>query len=49
MELFATGMVAVELIPIMIAVAAVTIAALAVGGTTYMLSKPLLTAILVST
>ena len=38
--LFATGMVAVELMPIMIAVAAVTIAALAVGGTTYMLSKP---------
>ncbi|MDM8335634.1 ankyrin repeat domain-containing protein [Wolbachia pipientis] len=38
--LFATRMVAVELMPILIAVAAVTIAALAVGGTTYMLSKP---------
>ncbi|QOD38382.1 ankyrin repeat domain-containing protein [Candidatus Wolbachia massiliensis] len=38
--LFATGVVAVELIPIVIAVAATATAALAVGGITYMLSKP---------
>ncbi|WP_395462822.1 ankyrin repeat domain-containing protein [Wolbachia endosymbiont of Cantharis cryptica] len=38
--LFATGTVAVELIPIVIAVVAVAIAALAVGSVTYMMSKP---------
>ncbi|WP_265025565.1 hypothetical protein [Wolbachia endosymbiont (group A) of Bibio marci] len=38
--LFATGTIAVELIPIVIAVVAVATAALAVGGITYMMSKP---------
>lgn len=38
--LFATGTVAIELIPIVIAVATVAIAALAVGGITYMMLKP---------
>ncbi|WP_264719134.1 SDR family NAD(P)-dependent oxidoreductase [Wolbachia endosymbiont (group A) of Lasioglossum morio] len=38
--LFITGVVAAELISIAIAVVATTIAALAVGGITYMLSKP---------
>ena len=38
--LFATGAIAVELVPILIAVVAVTVAALAVGGATYVLSKP---------
>ncbi|MGL9760881.1 MAG: hypothetical protein ACR5LB_01430 [Wolbachia sp.] len=38
--LFATGAIAVELVPILIAVIAVTVAALAVGGVTYMLSEP---------
>ncbi|BAP00401.1 ankyrin repeat-containing protein [Wolbachia endosymbiont of Cimex lectularius] len=38
--LFATGAIAVELVPILIAVVAVTVAALAVGGVTYMLSEP---------
>lgn len=40
MAFFATGTVAVELVPILIAVVAVTVAALAVGGVTYMLSEP---------
>ncbi|WP_353273965.1 ankyrin repeat domain-containing protein [Wolbachia endosymbiont (group A) of Ennomos erosarius] len=38
--LFAAGTIAVELIPIVIAVATVAIATLAVGGITYMMSKP---------
>lgn len=38
--LFVTGTVAVELIPIVIAVAAIAAAALAVGGITYMMLKP---------
>ncbi|WP_353270501.1 ankyrin repeat domain-containing protein [Wolbachia endosymbiont (group A) of Myopa testacea] len=38
--LFATGTAAIELIPIVIAVATVAIAALAVGGATYMMLKP---------
>ncbi len=38
--LFATGTIAVELMPVVIAVAAIATAALAVGGVTYMLSKP---------
>ncbi|XCA33072.1 MAG: hypothetical protein ABS808_04715 [Wolbachia endosymbiont of Polyergus mexicanus] len=38
--LFATGTVAVELMSVMIAVAAVTIVALAVGGITYSILKP---------
>ncbi|MGL9731252.1 MAG: hypothetical protein ACR5KX_00140 [Wolbachia sp.] len=38
--LFATGAIAVELVPILISVIAVTVAALAVGGVTYMLSEP---------
>ncbi|MDG7057298.1 MAG: hypothetical protein LKM43_04085 [Wolbachia endosymbiont of Penenirmus auritus] len=37
---FATRTIAVELVPILIAVTAVTVAALAVGGVTYMLSEP---------
>ncbi len=40
MALFATGTVAVELIPIVIAVVAIAAAALAVGGITYMMLKP---------
>ncbi|MCM1002377.1 hypothetical protein [Wolbachia pipientis] len=38
--LFATETVAVELVPILIAVVVVTVGALAVGGVTYMLSEP---------
>ncbi|WP_341822490.1 hypothetical protein [Wolbachia endosymbiont (group A) of Clivina fossor] len=38
--LFATGTVAVELIPIVTAVVAIAAAALAVGGITYMMLKP---------
>lgn len=38
--LFATGTVAVELIPIVIAVAAIATTALVVGGATYMMLKP---------
>ncbi|WP_265035588.1 MULTISPECIES: hypothetical protein [unclassified Wolbachia] len=38
--LFTTGTIAVELISIVIAVATVAIATLAVGGITYMMSKP---------
>ncbi|WCR58305.1 hypothetical protein [Wolbachia endosymbiont of Ctenocephalides felis wCfeJ] len=40
MALFATGTVAVELTSILIAIAAVTVAALTVGSITYMLSEP---------
>ncbi|WP_341812141.1 hypothetical protein [Wolbachia endosymbiont (group A) of Conops quadrifasciatus] len=40
MTLFAAGTIAVELMPVVIAVAAIATAALAVGGVTYMLSKP---------
>jgi hypothetical protein len=38
--LFAIGTIAVELIPIVIAVAAIATAALVVGGATYMMLKP---------
>ncbi|MGL9689220.1 MAG: hypothetical protein ACR5K6_05855 [Wolbachia sp.] len=38
--LFATGAIAIELVPILIAVVAVAVAALAAGGVTYMLSEP---------
>lgn len=38
--LFASGTIAVELIPIVIAVAIAAIATLEVGGITYMMSKP---------